>query len=64
MKYFAAIYAIGFIITFGAAYNRNPVKSESKSVTSAELNTADSLMCSMAWPLYWSYRAFQKEETK
>lgn len=42
------------IMTFGHAFNADYRVSESKFVSSDEINSSRSLMCAICWPLYWS----------
>ncbi len=59
MKYILTIYIIGFIITFGAAWNHNPYHENDQALAESR-NFAAGLGCATAWPLYWSYRIFEK----
>lgn len=58
---YAALYLLGFVVTFGHAYHRcqktagEPVKM---GFSSAEVAAVDACICSMGWPLYWSAQAF------
>lgn len=50
----AAAYALGFILTFGYASNRN----YREDAVPAQ-NEFDGLACAFFWPLYLSYVAFE-----
>ena len=57
-----AVYLIGFVLTFGHAFNRATVLHESKRMSEAEQRTYAAIPAALAWPLYWS--AELQKETK
>ena len=59
MKIIAITYIIGFVVTFGAAWNHNPETTDYPMRSAQECNAADALLCASVWPLYWSFRLFQ-----
>ena len=57
-----AVYLIGFVLTFGHAFNRATVLHESKRMSEAEQRTYAAIPAALVWPLYWS--AELQKETK
>lgn len=50
----AAAYALGFVLTFGYASNRNYLEG-----VPTGHNESEGLACAFFWPLYLSYVAFE-----
>lgn len=63
MRYASAIYALGFVLTFGAAWNHNPETQDYPMSPAKCTNTVDAFGCAFMWPLYWSYRLFEPTPT-
>lgn len=53
------IYAIGFIITFGHAFNQHHKVENGLFVSADEMNALTGFSCGLCWPLYWSVEALK-----
>jgi hypothetical protein len=54
-----AVYFVVGLLTFGYSYNADYVVPAKGSFARAEeLNSTGALLAAMAWPLYWSAKAF------
>lgn len=57
-------YAIGFIITFGHAFNRHHEVENSLFASAEEKNAVTGFICGLCWPLYWSVEAMKSVRQK
>ena len=48
------LYALGFIFTFGHAFNQYHETEDGLITSSGEASAATGFICGLFWPLYWS----------
>ncbi len=53
------VYAAVAIVTFGSAFHHSDGRAgDGRSVGHSGIKFMEGIGCAVAWPLYWSYRAF------